>query len=244
MPLKNYGLYDDYIILKLVIVLLLISLIIVVGTLFYKLYKDSLLIDRKKDMNVQIDSLLNRFWVENEERASQDALNDIKLLFVNNKCFRDSLICELKKRLDEDETIYEYIDLYHLLGSSEITRNKLMSEEPILIYQGLQETDKFNLFSEKDNLIRLQEHSDIRISVLASCILFKYKDEINVADILNLQSILCPMVEIKVFNEFRRHSFSPSGKDSIIRVHKESLELDISDKLRFFLNRSLKMIDS
>lgn len=244
MPLTNYGLNDDYILLKLVIVLLLISLIIVVGALFYKLYKDSLFKNKKKDMNVQIDSLLNRFWVENEERTSQDALNEIKLLFVSNIYFRDLLIGELKKRLDEDETIYEYIDLYHLLGGSEITRNKLMSDEPILIYQGLQETDRFDLFTEKKNLTRLQGHSDIRIATYASCILFKYKEEINVADVLNLQSIMCPMVEIRIFSEFKRHSSTPSGKESIIKVHKKCLEFDISDKLRHFLNKSLRIIDS
>lgn len=245
MPLLNYGLYDEFYMLKLVIVSLLIALIIITGTLFYKLYKDRLLKKRKIEISVRLDSLLDSFIAEKDDKSSQSsALVDIKSFFHTDKYFRDLLIGELKKRLDKDENNIKYKDLYYLLGGPEFTRSKLISKNSILIYEGLQETDRFDLLSEKDNLIRLQSHRDIKISLLASCILFKYKDEIKVNDILNLDSILCPMVEIRIFNEFKRHRQSRGEESNIINVINNCLKLEISDKLRLFLNKSVTMIDA
>lgn len=240
----NFGLYDEYYMLKLVIALLLITLIIITGTLFYRLYRDRLLKDRKKNMIVRINSLLDNFLAENEERTSQNALIEIKSLYLSDKYFVDLFITELKRKLDKDENNIEYRDLYNLLGGPKVTRNKLISKNPIIIYQGLQEADRFDLLSEKEIISRLQNHRDIRISLLASCIVFKYKNDIKATDILNLESILCPMVEIKIFNEFRRRSLSLSGKSNIINVINDCLKLEISDKMRSFLNKSLKMIDA
>lgn len=238
----NYGLDDDYFILKLAISLLLMSLIIVTGSSFSKLYKGQLLKKKNKNIIAEINSLLNNLLKENEEKTSKKVLTDIKTLFLNNQHFRELLIIELKKRLDEDENRREYIELYNLVGGITITQRKLISKNPILVYQGLQELDRFNVFSEKESLIRLRRHSDIRVSILATCILFRHLDYIKAADILNLESIICPMVEIRIFNEFRRCSKSPQEKEYMIEVLNECLQFDTSEKMKSFLNKSLMNI--
>lgn len=239
-----FGLYDDYFMLKVIILLLFISLIINTRTLFYRLYKDRQLKGKKENTIVRITSLLDSYLEEDGGNVSQNALNEIRHSFTSDKYFSDLLICELRKHVANDEKFSRHKKLYYLLDGPKVTHNKLMSKDPILVYQGLQETDRFDLLSEKEVLSRLQRHHDIRISLLASCILFKYKDEIKVDDILNLESILCPMVEIKVFNEFIRHHQSSHAQGYITEVLNNCLKLDISDKMRFFLEKSLKTIET
>lgn len=233
----------EYFALKLILILMFFVLIISVISLFYRIHRDKILKNRKHDFKCRITLLLGIYF-ENNGELREKALEDIRHIFVNNKDSRDVLIAELRKRIENDKPDETYKTLFAEIGGMENIRDKLLSKDPVNIYKGLLDVDFFRLRPPKEDLLRLQKHRDIRIRMLTACILFRYKEVIQADDILNLEPILSPMVEIKVFDELRKRAVSSSRKMPVRDVIHECLNRNISEKMREFCRKSLQLIDT
>lgn len=234
---------DEYFTLKLVIILMFFALAVTITGLFYRLYRDKGIKNRKQDFRSKILTLLEIYFGKDEE-VKEKVLYEMKHFFVKHKEFRDVMIAELKKSVENDNQNENYKQLFIELGGMETTQDALLSKNPVTIYKGLVDVDFFRLCPPKDFLLRLQKHNDIRIRILTSCILFRYNDEINAEDILNLEPILSLMVEIKIFDELKKRAVSSSQKVPVRNVINECLDRDISDNMRDFLEKSLKLISN
>lgn len=233
---------NEYFALKLIITLMFFVLVITITSLFYRLHRDKILKNRKQDFKSKIISLLEIYF-EKSGKVRERALEDMRLLFVKDKDFRDVMIAELRKRVENEDINENYRKLFIELGGMGITQNELLSKNPVTIYKGLLDVDFFRLCPPKEDLLRLQKHHDIRIKILVACILFRYNEEINADDILTLEPVLSPMVEIKIFDELKKRAVSSSQKMPVRDVLEESLDRNISDKMRDFLQKSLQLID-
>lgn len=169
-------------------------------------------------------------------------LKEMRTNFIKNKEFREVTTEELKRRIETEKEEEKYKTLFIEFGGIETVRKSLFSKKPLVVYKGLLDADFFELPVPEEDLIHLKNHNDIQIRMLTACTLFRCKDKIDANSILALEPLLSPIVKVKLFDNFNKRAISSSQEVPVCDVIKATLEREMSDNMRSFLQKSLRLI--
>lgn len=239
-PFMNFDLFQNYTLLKLIIIFLTSLLVVITIIMFKRLRNDKKVKKKKLVFKDRILTYLSKYF-DDPKLLRPEELEEMRKIYAKDKSFREVLMTELKSKKGKAK---ESKELYIKLGGDAIARKMLLSKHPLDIYQSLQEMELFNILPEKEILVALQKYPNERISILASCLLFKCNKKIVTEDILRLDPYLCPIVEMKIYGELERQNRSESEPGYINQVINDCLKTDISTKMRAFLMKTLILINN
>lgn len=231
----------EHLILKRIIIAMFLVLVFTVFNLFGRIHRDVLIKKKKLGFKKEIETFFEMYF-ELNNKSREMILKDMRTRFIKSKKFREVTTEELKKRIKTEKEEEKYKTLFVEFGGMETVRNSLFSKNPLVIYKGLLDTDFFELQIPEDYLLHLKNHNDVQIRMLTACILFRCRDEINADSILALEPLLSPIVKVKIFDNLKKRATSSSQEVPVCDVINATLEREMSDNMRSFLQKSLRLI--